>query len=62
MSVEGGGKERKGRQDRSDVVRRDVLKGLCCAAAAVAAAPVVRGAKVWAALSSPDSEIGRAHV
>ncbi|MDH3237770.1 MAG: aldo/keto reductase [Deltaproteobacteria bacterium] len=57
MSVAGRGKERKGRQDRSDVVRRDVLKGLCCAAAAVAAAPVVRGAKVWAALSPPAGEL-----
>ncbi len=56
MSVAGRGKKRKGMQDRNDVVRRDVLKGLCCAAAAVAAAPVVRGAKVWAALSPPAGE------
>ncbi|MBK5096121.1 MAG: aldo/keto reductase, partial [Deltaproteobacteria bacterium] len=57
MSVAGGGKERKRMQDRNDVVRRDVLKGLCCAAAAVAAAPVVRGANAWAALSPPAGEL-----
>jgi len=56
MSVAGRGKERKERQYRSEVVRRDVLKGLCCAAAAAAAAPVVRGAEVLAALSPPAGE------
>jgi aryl-alcohol dehydrogenase-like predicted oxidoreductase len=57
MSAAGRGKERKRMQDRNDVVRRDVLKGLCCAAAAVAAASVVRGAKAWAALSPPAGEL-----
>jgi aryl-alcohol dehydrogenase-like predicted oxidoreductase len=53
MSGAGRGKER---QDRIDADRRDVLKAIGCAAATVAAAPVVRGAKAWAAVSPPAGE------
>ncbi|NNG47978.1 MAG: hypothetical protein HKM86_12820, partial [Deltaproteobacteria bacterium] len=44
-------------QDRIDAGRRDALKAFGCAAAAVAAAPVVRGAKAWAALSPSAGEL-----
>lgn len=40
--------EGKGITDRVDAGRRDALRALGCAAAAIAAAPVVRGAGAWA--------------
>ncbi len=54
MSIGGLRKEGKEERDRIDAGRRDVLKAFGCAAAAVAAVPVVRGAKAWAAVSPPD--------
>jgi aryl-alcohol dehydrogenase-like predicted oxidoreductase len=54
MSGADRGNERKERQGGSGVVRRDVLKGLCCGAAAAVAAPVLRGARAFAALSPSD--------
>ncbi len=53
MSVADRGKEREGRKAGIDAGRRDVLKAFGCAAAAAAAAPVVRGARAWAAVSPP---------
>jgi aryl-alcohol dehydrogenase-like predicted oxidoreductase len=53
MGIEIREKEKKGMQERIDAGRRDLLKAAGCAAAAVAAAPVVRGANAWAALSPP---------
>ncbi|MGB7971591.1 MAG: hypothetical protein WCF31_06435 [Candidatus Deferrimicrobiaceae bacterium] len=46
MSGAGRGKKRKGRQGGSGVVRRDVLKGMCCVAAAVPTPPCRLGLNV----------------
>src|SRR4030042_2312180 len=51
MSVAGRRKAGSGMHDRVDAGRRGVLRVFGCAAAAVAAAPVIRGARAWAAVS-----------
>jgi aryl-alcohol dehydrogenase-like predicted oxidoreductase len=51
MSVAARRKAGSGMHDRVDTGRRGVLRVLGCAAAAVAAVPVIRGARAWAAVS-----------
>jgi aryl-alcohol dehydrogenase-like predicted oxidoreductase len=51
MSVAGRRKAGSGIHERVDAGRRGVLRVFGCAAAAVAASPVIRGARAWAAVS-----------